>query len=358
MRLIVSWHVDEAADLDWLAAVSGPVSLLHFGDGSSLRRLQDACRSRGAEVTVVLPAGEPVLQAAPVVRDRYLDFFARWPTLRMCGIPSCTIVTYQHAAITPGKLYHSYAAHEYSGRGAREKFIARMPTPDEMLFQGERGKTVVAESGFPEDRCTVTGAARYDALAATVGASQSQDRVVPPSLAELAGERKIVLVLPSLAAEDGDELIAAAIDACAGESGLFVAVKPHPERPIDELASQTKAAAIVDLPVAECLAAADIVVVSYSTTGDEAVAMGIPVVSYAGVRPTMSTFASVPAAPIVHDAGGLRSAIGRMLTDESYREPFAAWREELIEATFYRLDGRSHERTLACFEAILAEGAR
>ena len=107
---------------------------------------------------------------------------------------------------------------------------------------------------------------------------------------------------------------------------------------------------------------ADVVVTSYSTAGDEAIALGCPVVCYAGLRPSMSSFLDIPAAPVVHDAGELLAALERMIDDPEYLEAYRSRWPDLIEGSFHRLDAQASHRMLAAllgpsFHATDAGGA-
>jgi len=78
------------------------------------------------------------------------------------GAPDTKTIAYQHANITPMKLWYSYSPEEISLEG---DYIKGMPVPDYFIFQGRMGKNIVKTSGYPESRCFMTGSPRFDGLA-------------------------------------------------------------------------------------------------------------------------------------------------------------------------------------------------
>ena len=60
------------------------------------------------------------------------------------------------------------------------------------------------------------------------------------------------------------------------------------------------------------------VITSYSTAGDEAIALETPVICYSGTRVTMSSFLDLPAAPIVHDPEELDTALKKVISPKNH----------------------------------------
>ena len=267
------------------------------------------------------------------------------------GRPQLVTVAYQHANISRMKLWYSYKPAEVVSPDGEVGFVATMPVPDRYLFQGENGRRVIMESGYPPERCHVTGSPRYDALGNTL---RTGDRLGRPSHDDPS--RKI-LVVPALSERDGVEMLEACAIACAGSSlRPRILVKPYPSSSIGERITEVRDSTgyedieVVQGDLYQLIGDAHVVVTSYSTVGDEAIALGCPVVCYAGVRPTMSSFPDIPAAPVVHDAGGLRAALEGMFNDPGYLETYKAHWPALIEGSFYRLDGGACHRM---FEAMM-----
>ena len=254
-------------------------------------------------------------------------------------------VAYQHANINRLKLWYSYQPAEVARRVPTEtRFVDTMPLPDQYLFQGENGMRVVLESGYPQERCHVTGSPRYDALGCLLLSRGQEQRSAPSG----DSQARTVLVIPSLSEQDADELVEMCVRACAGSKfKLSVQVKPHPSSSVGErvpLVQQRYAfydVEVVEGALYELIENADVVVTSYSTAGDEAIALGCPVVCYAGLRPSMSSFLDIPAAPVVHDAGELLAALERMIDDPEYLEAYRSRWPDLIEGSFHRLDAQA-----------------
>lgn len=277
--------------------------------------------------------------------------------------PSTTILAYQHANITRMKLWYAYQPQELGAVGENPpRFIDSMPTPDYYVFQGQMGKRLVMESGYPEARCFVTGSPRYDDLAELVRKTEAAE-VHLEHIAAMAGSRKLALVIPSLSDEDANELIDVVLEACSGRDDCFVAVKPHPLCPVGRIVAQSSKrhgfehATVVRDDLHDLIMASDVVLTTYSTAGDEAIAIGKPVICYAGVRPTMSSYLDVEAAPIVHDSIELEEALTRMLYDDEYRSRYLARRDDLIAGSFYKLDGRAKQRFADTLKYLIGEAS-
>lgn len=287
----------------------------------------------------------------PAALVSYLELYPRARALYTGikqGSPGTLTVGYQHASVTSMKLWYAYRPSELAEPGAPGPWIDRMPVPDYLLCQGELGRQLFTASGFPAARCLLTGSPRYAGLARQVGAQV--ELITKPGVRGPAGsDTKVVLILPSLSKQDAAELIDQAAQALAGRPDTAVVVKPHPLCPVADMVTAARARHGAEMqistsPLYDCIQSADVVVVSYSTSGDEAIALGKPVVCYAGGRATMSTYLDIPAAPITHDADDLREAMGRMLDDPAYRASYARQRDALVAATFWRLDTGAIDR--------------
>ena len=273
------------------------------------------------------------------------------------GNPNITTVAFQHANINRMKLWYSYRAEELIPLADDpNRFIATMPIPDRYIFQGRNGMEILKESGYPADRCILTGSPRYDGLADLVQRSCKRPESLTGS--PQPSQKTNVLVLPSLSPDDAKELIHATVRACNDSSQYTILVKPHPRCPVNHYVQSTKARykpvdiQVVDGNLHTLIQGADVIVTSYSTTGDEAIALGRPVICYAGLRPCGATFLDIEAAPLAHSAGELRHALYSMIHDEAYRRKYQARWADLVEGSFYCLDGRAAERIVE----VLASG--
>ena len=317
----------------------------------------------GSQIPSYLVVARAVERAVRSERVRLLVCFLElYPLARAVyygakrGNPNINTIAYQHASINRMKLWYNYRPEELVPSGAsRDHFIDTMPIPDQYIFQGRNGLRIIQESGYPAQRCILTGSARYDGLSEPAPEPDPAESFFPDNA---QGARKTrVLVLPSLSQQDADELIDTTARACNGSSEYAVLVKPHPDCPVDPyVESAREVYEDLDIKVVHgglraLVKEADVVVTSYSTAGDEAIALGRPVVCYTGLRPCGATFPDIEAAPLVHSAAELRRSLQSMLHDEEYLRKYQAKWPELVEGTFYLLDGRAGERII---EALLA----
>ena len=58
----------------------------------------------------------------------------------------------------------------------------------------------------------------------------------------------------------------------------------------------------------------------------------------------MSSYLDVEAAPLVHSVEELHDAIEKILYNDEYRQHYMTQRNQLVEGSFYRLDGLAKER--------------
>ena len=299
------------------------------------RAVERAVRSEGIQTLICF------LELYPLARAVYYG--------AKRGNPHTATVAYQHANINRMKLWYCYRSNELVASGANQSnFIATMPIPDRYIFQGRNGMNILQGSGYPSDRCILTGSARYDQLAATMAESHGaqKSRVGNPR----RSSKTTLLVTPSMSAIDARALIDITAQACGNGSEYTVLVKPHPHRPINSYVEtarerhQVQDMHVVHDDLHTLIREADVIITSYSTAGDEAIALGRPVICYTGVGPCMATFLDIAAAPLVHSADELRCSLGKMLHDEAYRRTYQDRWPELVEASFYSLDGRANER--------------
>ena len=282
---------------------------------------------------------------------------------------SIKTVAYQHASINSMKLWYSYSEKEIVRSHSKpDKFISSMPIPDMYLFQGNLGRSIITESGYPEDRCLVTGSPRYDRLARirkTIDSHQQITSQQPDNTQK--SKAKQVLVVPSLSTSDALELIETTL--LAWQQGrseydngipIQITIKPHPATILSN-----KLNVLIDKYKCECMSEssedlytlilkADVVITSYSTAGEEAIALQTPVICYAGTSVTMSSFLDIHAAPIVHDPEELDNVLKKVISPEDHPlhdphfiTPYQDNWQFLIDQSFYRLDALASDRIIS-----------
>lgn len=276
---------------------------------------------------------------------------------------------YQHASINRMKLWYNYSEKEVQrSKDNSNNFICSMPIPDMYFFQGNLGRSIIRESGYPEDRCLVTGSPRYDALAQIHKTLESQPGIISrKSDKNLKSKPKQILVIPSLSLPDALELIETTLLAWKqGRSEydnsipIQITIKPHPatllSAELKSLKEKYKCACITESSedLYKLILKADIVITSYSTAGDEAIALQTPVICYSGTSVTMSSFLDIPAAPIVHDPEELDNALKKVISpenhplhDPNFFTPYRDHWQSLIDESFYSLDSNASDRIIS-----------
>jgi len=255
-------------------------------------------------------------------------------------------IAYQHASITPMKLWYSYKPEEISLNG---DLINKMPIPDYFLFNGKMGKDILTRSGYPENRCLFVGSLRLDEAFRLGKASISTD---------IPADKKIVLVATTYTEEDSRKIAVIVSELSRRRNDCFFVFKGHSNYPIDSLLKEydLKNYIVSEDNVYQLIRRADCLVTTYSTTAEEAIALGCPAVAIdTGALVNMSAIFEIEAAPTVHNADELGAAL-----DQIFYKPgeFVRFKEkwpELIEASFYRLDGKAAERFLSCIRKITGE---
>lgn len=278
-------------------------------------------------------------------------------------------VAYQHASINSMKLWYNYSKDELLSTGDKlSQFIFSMPIPDRYFFQGDLGRKIITDSGYPEERCFVTGSPRYESLAHIrdkINAKSSEplqtiDKTVKP-------QTRQILVVPSLSKPDALELIEATLLAWELNRSEYdhkipiqITIKPHPStiltNELNALSNKYDCKCVSESSdnLYDLIVKADVVITSYSTAGDEAIALKTPVICYSGIKATMSSFLDIPAAPIVHDPEELDSTLKKIIYPENHplHDPdfISQYRnhwQSLIDESFYKLDAYASDRIIS-----------
>jgi hypothetical protein len=217
------------------------------------------------------------------------------------------VVGLAESPIVDMRLYYSYVpgeidAHAYPHRD----LIRRPPVPDHFAVYGPGSAAILARSGFPLDRVHVVGPVRYQRLARFLAEAPGLDRQAMRARLGLsvAPGQRLVLVATSIMPDETVDLVRACRLALEGRTDCRLVFKPHPRvgdvvaaelarRPGPLDPGQTPLVSRAD--VHELIFCADVVIVTWSTTGAEAVALGRPTIHLRlGFRPDQSPFAAAP----------------------------------------------------------------
>ncbi|MDO8603553.1 MAG: CDP-glycerol glycerophosphotransferase family protein [Candidatus Omnitrophota bacterium] len=263
------------------------------------------------------------------------------------GNPMAKSIAYQHANVTPMKLWYIYHPAELL---QGDDYINSMPIPDYFVFQGRMGRDLLVKSGYPEERCFLTGSPRFDSLSV---AKKEEIKLKLPL------DKKIILVATTYSEEDTIEIVRIVSAAAKARNDSFFIFKAHSNCPLEPILLEYgfQNYSIVNGDVHQLILSSDVLVTSYSTTADEAIALNCPSICIdTGVAVNMSTFFEIEAGPVVYNADELNSAIDMIFYHpEAFRRFKEKW-PDLIEATFYKLDGKAHQRVLDMMKKFLLKG--
>ena len=263
--------------------------------------------------------------------------------------PKRTIVSIQHASMTKNKVICRFHPGEINS-DHDTNHIDYMPMPDYYITQGSLAYDLMASSGFPKERCFVCGSPRFDDLYeySKILKQTGTGKILPGLRNRIPPEKKILLIATSFNMYDSIQLIDLVFK--AANKDHFHIFKPHPNCLItDVLRNYSNNFPDIQFLVSdenanELIMLADVVISTYSTVVDEAVAIGKPAISvHAGVHINMSSFESLNF-NIVRKPEELKNEIDLIFSGGD--DHFEIKRKYLIEKCFGKFDGRATERVI------------
>lgn len=233
------------------------------------------------------------------------------------------IVGMQHGVIAPNKLKFFAQPYEISKKGNNKHLL---PEPDYFIFDGEAAKKIYATRGIEENRLLVLGPARFDSIWAKASNSTNRLRFSKMPIT--------VLVAPGL--HDADFMIAFAVKALASDIAVKIVIKPHPKLTRERikhiinllLPGQSLEEAGIHIvrtgDIYDWMQKADLMLVTYSSTGLEAVAFGLPIIILSSSRtPDRSPFYSDSSTVLIAaSVKELRIHITQFIEDQSWRQQY------------------------------------
>lgn len=262
------------------------------------------------------------------------------------GSPNTKLIGYQHSAITPMKLVYNYGHGELRMRNGAGTLLDYMPLPDRFVVHGPAAQRILAAGGYPLSRIDVAGIARLDYLYRKL-------QEPPDACPEMPAGCKVVLVATPIWPDRTRRLVETAIRGLRHRDDVFAIFKLHPagrsgEQQIHDFAAQHgfKNYRVWNTELYRLIRMADVLFTMSSTTGAEALAMGVPVIHLQSTRDLdLSPFFEVPDVAFqVSNAEEFHCALDLVL----HRSPALAERQrkwaELVTQTFYAVDGRAGER--------------
>lgn len=272
-----------------------------------------------------------------------ISFFEMYPYARALyygakkGNAKIKTISFQHANCNPIKLWYVYSPEEMVQKG---DYIESMPIPDYFIFQGESGKKILREGGYPEERCLLTGTPRFDCLA---NLPKTDIKITLPS------NKKIVLIATTYLADDTRAIIKMVAEVAKKRDDCCYVFKGHPSCPVEPIHREfiINNSIITSENIHQLILRADVILSSYSTTADEAISLGCPAICLnTGFAVNMGSFFEIEAAPLVNNSDELNRALDMVFSSSEDMSRFKLNWPELIRYSFYKMDGRATERVL------------
>lgn len=286
--------------------VSG-MDLLPLFSGPLLAGILDASLPRHR--LVLLAVRRAIKQYNPRLAVSFLEhhLFARacYAGVRQAGVGTAAMVV-QHANYSHEKTFlHLHPILEFQG----EPDGCATPHPDYVCALGRLGYDLFRESGYPEANIFLTGSPRYDhilSLPAHGSRTPGKPRVaVNPQNINL-------LMLAGLDVNQELEMVEAVCLAVKNLPHYRLRLREHPMAGIQARSDFTpyrRQVQITSGSLAEDLEGADLIVFTYSTTGDEAFIQGKPVWQWLTWRYNGSSLAETGAIPQFASVVSLRQAL-------------------------------------------------
>ena len=248
----------------------------------------------------------------------------------------------QHASACHDKTFYLYEpAAEFRG----EPDGCPVPAPGWVFAAGEVGKKVFEDAGHPAGRVFLTGSARYDHV--------RKPATVPGG----RGGRKTVLLALGLEGDIEIEMIEAACLASRGLDGIRLLCRNYPFTRIEERPRFQRLGGAIEVTrgtLEEDLAGADLLLVSYSTVGEEALIAGKPVWQWLPTGYFGSGLAEAVDVPRFASPSSLRAALVEFKKDSSRFQPGLELRRQALERLFFRGDGQAAARMAEKIKDLLA----
>jgi surface carbohydrate biosynthesis protein (TIGR04326 family) len=225
-----------------------------------------------------------------------------------------------------------------------------VPCPDYVCALGSLGQELFAECGYSEERVFLTGGTRYDYIQmATAAPGRTRKKRV--------GEGLRLLLVSGLDVDREMEMVEAAAVASRDMKGISLAVRNHPFHRLDEhpgFAPYRGQIESTQGTLEEDLAAADLIMFTYSTVAEEAFLQGIPVWQWLPLGYNGSALAEVATIPQFFSVASLKESLQRFLTNPEAFIPSVKARQIVLERLFYRGDGQAAARIAGLIKDLMS----
>jgi surface carbohydrate biosynthesis protein (TIGR04326 family) len=220
-----------------------------------------------------------------------------------------------------------------------------VPKPDYVFAMGELGRDIFIEDGFPKERVFLTGSPRYDHVRIRDNHKRS------------TADSTNILVVTSLGVDLEIDLVEAVCTAAKGLSSVRLLVRSHPFARIEEHPRFRVFRHQVELTnrsLEEDLERADLVVVTYSSVGEEALLKGVPVWVWLTGSYNGSAFRDIGVVPAFYSVGDLRNALEKFIGEPASFAPEEKVKEDVLRKCFFKDDGNSAGRIARICQDLLS----
>lgn len=241
---------------------------------------------------------------------------AMYAALRKSGTQAWSI---QHACYNWGKTYGAlHATKEFGVQPDGES----VPHPDRICVMGELGSKIFSHCGYDKSQVLATGSCRYDHVKVSDSFTFSQEMNKRDSTAKFK-----ILVASSLPAHSDFVLLETVVAAVKPvDDCVTLRLRSHPFGRMDALPGFSTVADSLELsaaPLPEDLDWADLVIISQSVVGEEAILAGKEVWQIRFPHPDQSSLAEVASIPRFYSVGELQESLKQRLLNTLKREiPF------------------------------------
>lgn len=261
------------------------------------------------------------------------------------GAPEARVMGLQHGPISPMKLLYAAAPkdHECLNSGAEP-----VPSPDLYFLDGKIASQIMKEECISADTIYAVGSARFDSV---------WERANQGHIEKDEEDKFQVLIAPGL--HDTRFVLRLALNGLQGDDRLKLLIKPHPKVSTDFVmqlietldnyrSSRGKAEihVVKDGDIYQWMERSDVFLATYSSTGVEAIAFGVPVILLVPKStPDMSLFHGHEVNVLTaYSAHALRQLVDRLLEDPVQRASYVRTLRTILHDSFGETDSRASER--------------
>ncbi len=224
-----------------------------------------------------------------------------------------------------------------------------VPHPDNVFTMGSFPQKLFAECGYPPEDIFVTGSTRYSGTALSGGGTQATNH-------QSATLR--ILLIAGLGLEFELELVDAVCSAVKDLPNIRLSLRSHPQgslQKLPEFRAYADKFSLTSGSLEEDIAAADLILFTYSTAAEESFIYGKPVIRWIPIGFNGSALTEITNIPEFHAVGDLRKAIIQAQQNPQATIPSERLRKEVMQQLFHSDDGKAAQRIAAiCEEKVSA----